>query len=93
MTIDFRNPSQAMQGVDAAAPALAPHQRLVLLALGVCGTGLLLAGLWLLLRPVPWLEPEVAPLLGLAFLLSSVGDAGAILVLRWTWTRAAPRPR
>ncbi|NUN60457.1 MAG: hypothetical protein HUU13_05020 [Burkholderiaceae bacterium] len=91
MTIDFRNPDQALRGADAAVPALAPHQRFILLVLGLCGAGLCMAGLWLLLRPVPWLAPEVAPLLGLAFLLSSVGDVVAAFFLRWIWRRAANR--
>ena len=89
MTIDFRDPDQALRGADASVPALAPHQRFILLVLGVCGAGLFLAGLWLLLRPVPWLAPDVAPLLGLAFLLSSAGDVGAAFFLRWIWRRAA----
>lgn len=91
MTIDFRDPSQALRGADAAAPVLASHQRFILLVLGLCGGVLLLAGLWLLLRPVSWLPPDVAPLLGLAFVLSSVGDVVATFVLRWTWSRAAAR--
>lgn len=93
MTIDFRNPEQALRGADAPAPVLASHQRFILLVLGACGAGLFVAGLWLLLRPVTWLDPEVAPLLGLAFIFTSIGDVVAAFVLRWTWTRAAPRSR
>ncbi|HAU57747.1 MAG TPA: hypothetical protein DCW87_09500 [Comamonadaceae bacterium] len=91
MTIDFRNSDQALRGTDAAVPTLAPHLRFILLVLGLCGAGLGVAGLWLLLRPVLWLAPEVAPLLGLAFLLSSVGGVVAAFFLRWIWHRAANR--
>lgn len=92
MTLDFRDPERALRGA-SAAPVLAPPQKVVLLALGGCAAAFLLAGVWLLLVPVAWLEPAVAPWVGLALVLSAVGDAVAVFLLRRIWLRAAKPPR
>lgn len=86
MTVDFRDPEHALRG-RAAAPALAPGQKLVLATLGASAAVLVLASLWLLLRPVPWLDPGIAPLVGGACLLTAAGDVAALFFLRWHWTR------
>ena len=91
MTTDFRNPEQALRSA-GAQPALAAPQRVVLYILGVTGLALFLAGVWMLLFPVPWFKPSVAPMIALAFILSGIGDACAVVFLRWTWLRAARRP-
>lgn len=94
MTADFRDPERALRGAGAApAPELAPPQKVVLLALAGCAAVFLLAGVWLLLVPVAWLEPAVAPWVGLALVLSAVGDVVAVFLLRRIWLRAAKPPR
>lgn len=88
MTVDFRNPEQALRTAESQL-ALAAPQRVVLLILGVTGLVMFLAGAWLLLSPVSWLSPEVAPLVALALILTGVGDAFALVFLRWTWLKGA----
>jgi len=90
MTVDFRNPDQTLLTAESRL-ALAAPQRVVLFILGVTGLALLLAGVWMLLFPVPWFKPNVAPMIALALILSGVGDACAMLFLRWSWLRAARR--
>lgn len=92
MTIDFRNPEEAIRRADAK-PALLPPQRMVLVVLGVTGLALFLAGVWLLFSPVPWFKANVAPMIALALILTGVGDAFAVVFLRWTWLRAQTRQR
>lgn len=89
MTIDFRNPEEAMRVQDVPAPVLAFPQRFILLAVGACSVAFFAVGWWIVWWPVSWLEPGVAPWVGLAFVLSAVGDVLAVFVLRWIWRRRA----
>lgn len=96
MTKDFRNvgrlPAQTPPAAPGARPAgLAPHHRIVLLALYLGAAGFFLAGLWLLGgRPSP-LPAETAPLLGLALVVSAVADLVAAAMLKRFWARQAAR--
>jgi hypothetical protein len=86
MTQDFRQPSP-MQTSPADRQPLDAGRRLVVLILYATAIGFLLAGVWLMVGEQALFPPEIAPVLGVALIVSAVSDVVAVMVFKRIWAK------
>lgn len=86
MTQDFRQSGQGQ--VSARAPvAMEPGRRMIVLALYASAFAFMLAGVWLLVGEQEFLDTELAPIVGVAFIVTALSDVVAVAVLKKLWSR------
>jgi len=63
---------------------------MVLMMLYASSIAFLLGGVWLLLGEQGVVPPDVAPMVGIAFIITAISDVVAVAVLKKVWSRNTP---
>jgi len=94
MTKDFRHVGRIASPQDNAAEAAArqaeqlhPGQRIMLLGIQFAAIAFFAAGAWLLAGGASPLPEEITSYVGIALVLSALGDMVAVVVLRRAWSK------
>lgn len=92
MTQDFRqpgpNPSRVLQSTRMDA-----SRRVVLSTLYASAVAFMLAGVWLLVADQSFFDAEIAPWVGMAFVITALSDVVAVAVLKRLWSGKPARAR
>jgi hypothetical protein len=97
MVKDFRNVGRlatkettAPDTPDPAGGGLATNRRVIVMALYLTAAGFLVAGIWLLVGSQSIFSQDIARLMGIALVISSISDVVAIFVIKRVWARQHP---
>lgn len=87
MVTDFRNVGRVPETSQTSSTSAAPDsgQAVIVLSLYSAAVLFLFAGLWLILGQQTIFPPEQARIMGVAFIVSAIGDVIAVKVIRRVW--------
>lgn len=85
MTQDMRQPGPN-QMLDRRSTPLDANRRVVLSTLYASAFAFMLAGIWLLAAEQTFLDAGIAPWVGMAFVVTALGDVVAVAVLKRLWS-------
>ncbi len=84
MTQDYRQPGPS-QIRDKPSTPMDAHRRVVILTLYASAFAFMLAGVWLLVAGQSFFDAEIAPWVGMAFVITAVSDVVVVSVLKRLW--------
>lgn len=89
MTQDFRQASP-VQASATRTGQLDSGRRMVLMILYASSIAFLLGGVWFLIGEQSVVPSDIAPMVGIAFIVTAISDVVAVAVLKKVWSRNTP---